>query len=68
MAKMHFVSRYKYSHDKKRIKFKKWIKQGKVKLLYRRPDGWVYEELPEYPISVTHSRRCTTYTMTIQGK
>ena len=65
MAKMHFVSRYKYSHDKKRIKFKKWIKQGKVKLLYRRPDGWVYEELPEYPIKVTYGRRYSAYSMTV---
>lgn len=49
-VKKHFVHRDKYSHYKKRVKFKKLLKSGNVRLVERRKDGWLYEELNKQPV------------------
>ena len=46
MAKGIFVSRYKWSHDKLRKKYRKLHKQGKVKRTVV-PKGWYYEPIKE---------------------
>lgn len=38
-----FAHRYKWSHNKRRHHLKKWLKEGKVKLLAKEKDGWLYE-------------------------
>lgn len=43
--KKHFVSRYKWSHDSKRKSFRRMMKAGKVKVIEKTHDGWVYEDV-----------------------
>ena len=43
MSKIIFVHKYKWSHDKKRKKYKKLLKNNKVKLLQKKKDGWLYK-------------------------
>jgi hypothetical protein len=40
-----FLHRYKYSHDKKRAKYRKLLRMGKVKIIEQNKDGWLYEEI-----------------------
>jgi hypothetical protein len=42
-----FVHRYKWSHDKKRKKYRRLLKENKVKLLLQNKDGWLYQEQPK---------------------
>ena len=53
----HFVSKYKYSHDARRKQFRRWAKDGLVKLLEKSRDGFLYEEMAEIPITVKNSSR-----------
>ena len=40
---MIFVHKYKWSHENKRKKFRKLLKQDKVRLVEKRKDGFYYE-------------------------
>ena len=55
--KKHFVSRYKYSHDKRRQQFKQWLKKGMVKLIDQDKQGFLYSEVEGFEIIKVQSRR-----------
>lgn len=38
-----FVHRYKFSHENKRRKYRRMLKDGKAVLIEKRRDGWLYE-------------------------
>ena len=40
-----FVHRYMWSHDKKRKKYRRLLKDGKVRVFKRTRDGWYYETI-----------------------
>jgi len=39
-----FVHRYKWSHAKRRKKYKKLLKEGKVTIMETNKDGWLYQK------------------------
>lgn len=39
-----FVHRYKWSHDDKRKKYRRMLKDSKVVLISQNKDGWLYGE------------------------
>jgi len=51
----YFVHRYKYSHDRKRKKFKKWLKLGYVSVLGTNKDGCLYQS--EFEIKTRYFRK-----------
>lgn len=53
----HFVSKYKYSHDTRRKQFRRWAKDGLVKLIDKNRDGFLYEEVAGIPITIKSSSR-----------
>lgn len=38
-----FVHRYKFSHENKRRKYRRMLRDGKAVLLEKRSDGWLIE-------------------------
>lgn len=64
MAVKHYVHRFKHSHDTRRRVFKKYLKQGIVKLVKRDYLGWLYEETLGNSIRITNKGKVilTKYT------
>jgi hypothetical protein len=42
-GRKYFVHRYRWSHDDKRRAFKRFLKEGLVKILHEEKDGWLYQ-------------------------
>ena len=58
--KKYFVHKFKYSHESKRRKFKKWLKLGYVEIVERQSDGWLYQS--EFNITtVFHRKQSPTF-------
>ena len=39
----YFVHRYRWSHEDRRKLFRRALKDGKVKILLKNRDGWLYQ-------------------------
>lgn len=42
-GRRHFVHRFRWSDDGKRVQFRKALRDGLVKVIQDRRDGWLYE-------------------------
>jgi hypothetical protein len=42
-----FVHRYKDSHSAKRKRFRRLLKEGKVRMIHRSRDGWMYQRIEQ---------------------
>ena len=47
---IHQIHKYKYSHDNRRMQFRKWRKKGYVKLMYCTGDLLAYKASDGYEI------------------
>jgi len=45
MSKRAFVHRYRWSHSSKRKRYRRMLKDGKVRLVHQEKDGWLYEHI-----------------------
>lgn len=68
ILKKHFVSRNKWSHDKKRRQFKEWLKKGFITRIKKEKDGYLYQETESHKVVITYGKKFKSFSLEERGK